>query len=139
MAIEYRLILEGEIPPEAMARGAFPEPSDLPAPEVAGRNTIWDLWDRFGFIMQTRISEDGDFSGESDGAVFFWRPARYTVLYFRLDKFSDFNPTENVKTIVSRVLESGDEDAAVLQNGDIIVLRLAGKLTKYGSGVNWKV
>jgi hypothetical protein len=140
MAVEYSLIVEGDIPPETIAGRAFPEPANLPAPEVLGQNTVWDLRDRFGFILQADTSENGYFAGESDGVRFSWEPARYTELYFRLDKFSDMaRATDFIQTIVSRVLESGAEDAVVLQNQEIIVRRQAGKLTKYRSGVNWKV
>jgi hypothetical protein len=140
MAIEYSLILDGEVPPAAIASRAFPEPSDLPPAQMNGLNTAWDFWNRFGFIMQTRTSEDGYFEGENDGALFSWEPQRYTVLYFRLDKFSDLaRTTDVVQTIVSRVLGSGQEDAAVVHNGQIILRRQNGELTKFGEGNAWNI
>jgi hypothetical protein len=62
-----------------------------------------------------------------------WEPPDYISLTFRLDKFADRTPTIiNMLTVIRRVLDTGTEDAALTQNGDILLqTRTANTLTKH--------
>ena len=132
MALEYRLTLAGDIPVEQVGRRAFPQPDERPTgtPPVLAA----DFLERYGFSVTVRAGREGYVDVETDnGGSWEWEPEEYVNLGFRMDKFADsqWNVT-NMLTVVRRVLQSGDEDAAFVLNGDVLLFtRFGGELVKH--------
>jgi hypothetical protein len=128
VAIEYWLVLEGDLAVDAITTTAFPDPSERPT-----ATGFADLYDRLGYGVTIRAGNDGYFQGESDPEVdWLWKPRRYVQMTFRLDKAHLQRALRNLLPVVARVLTSGSENAAFLLNGDYLLLsRTHGVLTKH--------
>ncbi|MDY7088627.1 MAG: SitI3 family protein, partial [Actinomycetota bacterium] len=94
-----------------------------------------DLNERQGFVLSVRAGRSRYVSAQGDQGWWEWEPSPYISAGFRLDKWADdFGwQIRNMLTIVRRVLDTGNEDAAFFFNGDELLLtRLGGVLTKTG-------
>lgn len=131
MALEYRLTLAGSTPPAQMAERALPVPVESPA-EIAPVLRA-SLYDTHGFAVTIRAGQRAYVSAESDSGLWEWEPATYVSVGFRMDKEADHEwEVVNMLTIVRRILETGPEDAALVFNGDVLLLtRLDGVLVKH--------
>jgi hypothetical protein len=138
MAIEYRLILAGRSPVEQVAERALPDPDERPAGPALP--LVADLFDRYGFEVTVRASENGYFDAESDAGLWEWEPADYVAVTFRMDKDADdHHALLNMLTVVQRVLNSGAEDAALILNGNWLLLtRFHGGLVKHRRDAWWQ-
>lgn len=135
MALEYQLVLPLDIPIVQVAERAFPDPVERPT----GTNPLHsaDLSDRYGFEISILAGENGYFDAVSDTGPWLWQPRSYVLLNFRMDKFADpARLVGNMLDVVRRVLDSGPEDAALLFNGDLLLLtRLGDNVAKHRR--NW--
>src|SRR4051794_20081641 len=121
MALEYTLTLGGTTPVNQVAERAMPDPGERPtgtAPLLAA-----DLYERYGFELVVVAGEDGYLPGAADDGSRDWEPAAYVALTFGMDKFAARGwVVTNILTVVRRVLDSGTEDAALVLNGDVLLL-----------------
>src|SRR5687767_6061253 len=121
MATEYRLILAGGTPVDQVAERALPEPDERPTgtpPLLAA-----DLYQRYGFELTVRAARNGYFDAESDQGMWEWEPDTYVAVTFRMDKEADPDwPVVDMLTIVRRLLDTGSEDAALVLNGNWLLL-----------------
>ena len=131
MALEYRLTLGGDTPPEQIAGRALPVTA-VADPEIAP--VLWaDMIDSHGFSVTIRAGKHGYVEAESDRDLFEWEPESYVSVGFRFNKEADREwAVVNMLTVVWRALQTGSEDAALVLNGDLLVLtRFAGILVKH--------
>jgi hypothetical protein len=138
MATEYRLTLAGSTPAEQVAERALPVPDERPT--GTPRLLAADLYDRYGFEVTVRTGENGYFDAESDSGMWEWEPPTYVAVTFRMgqDADPDRAPADMLQ-IVRRVLQTGPEDAALVLNGNWLLLtRHDGVLTKHRRDAWWK-
>ncbi len=131
MALEYRLTLAGTTPVDEVAARALPNLEERPTgtPPLLSKA----LFDRYGFLLTIHAGSDAYFDAMSDDGPWEWEPEAYVAVGFRMDKFADFRwEVRNMLTIVRRVLDTGTENAALVFNGDVLLLaRFDGVLTKH--------
>jgi hypothetical protein len=137
MALEYELTLAGSPPVAQVAERALPDVADRPT--GTARLLTRDLYERYGFHVSVSAGADGYVSAESDDGLWEWEPATYVSVTFNLNKVADRKPAvENMLTVVRRVLDSGTEDAALVLNGDVLLLtRLDGVLREHHRDTWW--
>ncbi|MBM2623452.1 hypothetical protein JIG36_48960 [Actinoplanes sp. LDG1-06] len=139
MAIEYGLVLAGGTPVEQVAARAFPVLDERPvgtAPLLVAA-----LNETYGFVVTVRSGASRYVEVVSDEGSWEWEPSPFTSVSFRFDKWADDIgwQVRNMLTVVRRVLDTGDEDAAFSFNGDILLLRrLNGVTTKHRRAEWWE-
>lgn len=115
---------------QRVAERAMPEPSEGPtgtAPLLSA-----DLRERLGFELTLRAGRSRYVSARGDDDWWEWEPSPYVSLTFHMDRSEHVQwQVLNMLPIVDRVLGAGIEDAALVLNGDVLLLtRLNGGLTK---------
>ena len=137
MSLDYRLTLAGAIPVEQIAERALPSPDERPtgtAPLLSVR-----LAERYGFDVSVHAGRNGYVDALSDNGEWEWEPADYVDVSFHVDKVTEMDVVAiNLLTVTRRVLNSGPEDAALVLNGDILLLaRFQGALVKHNHEKWW--
>ncbi|MDG4793474.1 SitI3 family protein [Micromonospora sp. WMMD1082] len=134
MAIEYRLTLAGPIPLEQVAELAAPNGVDESIRPGYPRLLGADLAHTSGYSLSIYAGSNGYLDAEDDdGSQWEWEPDTYVNIVFHMPK-DDFLPaaTPNMVTAVARVLAGRPEDAALILNGNWLLLtRVAGTLRKH--------
>ncbi|MFG1885991.1 SitI3 family protein [Micromonospora sp. NPDC049102] len=134
MGIEYRLTLAGDIPLEDLAPLVAPHDVEESTQPNYPRLLSADLREELGYTVTIYAGSNGYFDAEDDdGTQWEWEPDTYTNIAFDLRKN---DPPENVVptmvSAVSRVLASRQEDAALVLNGNWLLLtRDAGELREH--------
>jgi hypothetical protein len=138
MATEYRLTLAGNTPTVDVAERALPDPDERPVgtPQLLTAN----LYERYGFEVVVRAGQKGYFDAESDSGLWEWEPETYVTVNFRMEKNADSDRAlVNMLLAVRRVLLTGSEDAALVLNGNWLLLnRVDGVLVKHRRDKWWK-
>jgi hypothetical protein len=132
VALEYRLTLAGDT--------AVPDVVERALPEHAGTGESgFVLYEDRGFLLTVTSGRDGYFDAESDGDEYWeWEPASYVNVEFRLDKDHIADATRNMLDVVARVLATGAEDAALVLDGNALLLtRTDGAVRKHRSDTWW--
>lgn len=139
MAVEYRLTLAGDLPAEQVAARLMPDPADRPTADGSGVVLGVDLRNRYGFSLTVRSAVNGYVEAASEDGVWEWEPPAYVAVTFRMTKDGGYEEgLAHMLPAVSRVLASGPEDAALVQNGDWLLLtRLGGVLRKHRRAQWW--
>jgi hypothetical protein len=137
MAIEYDLTCSGDTPVNQMAERALPDPDDRPTGTAPLLSAALDA--RCGFGATILAGTNGYVDALSDDGSWEWEPSTYVLVGFRLDKEADRRwAVTNMLTVVRRVLDSGSEDAALVLNGDLLLLtRFDGLLVKHNRDQWW--
>ncbi|GAB7048356.1 SitI3 family protein [Catenuloplanes indicus] len=138
MAIQYTLTLAAALSVAELAARAMPEPAHRPI----GRDGLAtaDLYDSHGFALTVLTGKtNGYVEADSDLGVFEWEPADYSLVMFDLGKADRLaRPLAAMLTVVRRVLDSGDEDAVLVENDDVLLFkRFGGVLVKHGRPGFW--
>jgi hypothetical protein len=131
MALEYRLTLGGDTPPEQVAERALPVPAET-SPDIAP--VLWaDMMDSHGFSVTIRAGKNGFVEAAADQGVWEWEPDTFVSVGFRIDKNADHEwAVVNMLSIVWRAFQTGSEDAALVFNGDLLLLtRIDGVVAKH--------
>ena len=133
MAIEYRLTLAGSVPMEQVAALAAPEGVEESTRPGYPRLLGADLQHTSGYTISIYAGSNGYFDAEDDGSQWEWEPDTYVNIVFHMPKDDTLhNATPDMLTAVARVLAGRPEDAALVLNGNWLVLtRTAGTLTKH--------
>jgi hypothetical protein len=131
MATEYRLTLAGSTPVGYVAERAMPTPAERPTgtpPLLAA-----DLYDRHGFELTILAGRNGYLDAESDSGVWEWEPASYVDVTFRMEQNAESDrAVGNMLLVLRRLLDTGSEDAALVLNGNWLLLtRFDGVLVKH--------
>ena len=138
MATEYRLTLAGDPPLVEVAERALPEPDDRPAgtPQLLSAN----LYDRYGFEVVFRADSNGYLDAESDTGLWIWEPETSVSVRFRMEKTAGSDrATVNMLLAVRRILLTGPEDAALVLDGNYLLLnRVDGNLVKHRRDTWWQ-
>jgi hypothetical protein len=131
MALEYRLVLGGSATAGEVAKRAVPDSAERPSGNGALLSA--DLFEKYGFLLTVREGKNGYVEVQADGDSWLWEPHEYVSVNFRMDKFADLSwSVINMLALVRRLLDTGPEDAALVLNGDVLILtRLGGALAKY--------
>jgi hypothetical protein len=119
VAVFYDLILIGDLSADDFVARVYDDA--LPAPTFAPSNKarVADETQRFGFWLTLLEGTDGYFQ-DDDWEI---EPARYLDVEFRVDKDSPPEQVNvNVRRFVERALATGDEDAALINNGNTLLL-----------------
>ncbi|MGW0435513.1 SitI3 family protein [Micromonospora sp. NPDC003197] len=133
MAIEYRLTLAGDISLREVAELAAPEATEESS--LAGYPRLFsaDLYEQLGYAVSIYAGSHGYYDAEDDdGSQWEWEPEEYVNVGFRMRKndLSD-KGTPNMVAAVARVLDGRPEDAALVLNGNWLLLtRFDGVLRK---------
>ncbi|MGC4786303.1 SitI3 family protein [Micromonospora sp. DT178] len=134
MAVEFRLTLAGDIPLEQMAELAAPEATEKPTLPGQSRLLSADLYEQRGYAVSITAGSHGYYDAEDDdGSRWEWEPDTYVNVGFRMraDDMGD-KGIPNMLATVARVLDDRAEDAALVQDGNWLLLtRVAGTLRKH--------
>ena len=134
MAIEFRLTLAGDIPLEQIAALAAPEATEEPALPGYPRLFSADLSEQLGYSISINNGSNGYYDAVTDdGGLWVWEPDAYADIDFRLS-VGDMGKmgVPNMFATVARVLKARNEDAALVQNGDWLLLtRVNGIIRKH--------
>ncbi|MEW2383671.1 SitI3 family protein [Micromonospora sp. NPDC047707] len=133
MSIGYRLTLAGDIPLRHVADLAAPDATETPTP--AGHQLLSsDLYEERGYLVTISSGRNGYYDAEDDDdAHWEWEPEVYVDIGFdmRTDDMAD-KGVPNMVTTVARVLADRPEDAALVLNGNCLLLtRVDGTLRKH--------
>ena len=134
MAIEYRLTLAGNIPLEQVAALAAPEGVEESTLPGYPRLLSADLKHTSGYTISVYGGSNGYFDAEDDdGSQWEWEPDTYVNLVFHMPKDDPSGrATPDMVAAVARVLAGRSEDAALVLNGNWLLLtRTAGTLTTH--------
>jgi hypothetical protein len=131
MSIDYDLTLAGSTPIEQVAERAFPASAERPsgiAPLLSA-----DLNNRYGFVATVVGGQRGYVDVLADGGSWTWEPETYRQVGFSLDDDADRHwAIINMLTVVRQVLITGNEDAVLVLNSDILLLaRVGGQVTMH--------
>ncbi|WP_433349666.1 SitI3 family protein [Micromonospora sp. CA-111912] len=124
MGIEFRLILAGDPPVDEIAALTAAEPGEKPQPTTNPRLFTARLYDQRGYAITVRSGTHGYYEAETDGGTRWeWKPETYVNVTFsmRADDLAD-KAIPNMVTTVARVLAGRDEDAALIQDGNHLLL-----------------
>lgn len=141
MSVDYRLTLAGDIPVEEIAECAVPDSVERPRPwGNSGRLLGSDLYDQRGFGLTVRAGEAGYYEARDDGgATWEWEPDYYVNVTFEMSKDDLVDKgTPSMLAIVARVLAARPEDAALILNGEVLLLtRVDGAVRKHNRATWW--
>jgi hypothetical protein len=133
VAIEYRLTLAADIPLEQVAALAAPNATESSSP-AGNRLLSADLIDECGYSVSITSGSHGYYDAEDDGgAAWEWEPDRYVDVNFRMSKNDPTDRgTPNMASAVARILAGRPEDAALVLNGNYLLLtRVNGAVRKH--------
>jgi hypothetical protein len=138
VALEYDLILIGGNTVEQVAERAFPITEERPtgAPPLL-RSA--DIRDQYGFTVSVLRRQVGYVAVESDNGMWEFEPDAHVALTFYLDETADLDwSIANMLTVARRVLDSGNEDALLILDGDYLLLtRFGGSIVKHRRTTWW--
>lgn len=134
MAVEFRLTLAGDIPLDQVAELVAPEATEKPAPPGYPRLFSADLYERCGYAVSITAGSHGYYDAENDdGSRWEWEPDTHVNIGFRMraDDMGD-KGVPNMIATVARILTDRTEDAALVQDGNWLLLtRVAGTIRKH--------
>jgi hypothetical protein len=138
MAIDITATVLEKIDPAEIVARLYPDEATRPRFEVHGQVLIGDDRPGRGYTLYVAQGEDGyvEATAGDDGPVITKEPGEYGDVEFVLDKFKEPSVVDAaVLDMLARLLETGDEDVVVVQNGQILLLsRCDGELRRYEAG-----
>ncbi|MEU4570652.1 SitI3 family protein [Micromonospora sp. NPDC023956] len=139
MAIEYRLVLAGDITAEQLADHAFPDPTDRATFTPYANGLEGDLYDRYGFTVDVTVGRNGYVDVETDEGQWEWEPDPYARLNLRMNKETlTEQGIPHMLDVFARVLRTTTQDAALVANADyLLLLRRNGVVRKHRRGTWW--
>jgi hypothetical protein len=139
MGVEYALILAGDLPVQEVAECALSDAGERPTATMSPGHFSVGLYESHGFWLSVRSSRDAYFEADDDGSVWTWEPDTYLDITFAMGKDDQYEKrTSNMLAFVARVLDCRAEDAALVLNGDLLLLtRVNGVLRKHNRETWW--
>jgi hypothetical protein len=137
MSLSYRLTLAGHITTDQLAERAFPDPKERPS--GPGPTLFVDLHETHGFDVAVRSGRNGHVDAGTDDGDWEWEPDPFAAVSFDIDDVTDRKQlAANLMTVVRRILETGPEDAALVINGDYLLIgRFGGRVVKHSRDRWW--
>ncbi|MEU7399608.1 SitI3 family protein [Streptomyces albogriseolus] len=135
MAVEFRFTLAGDLPLDGMADLVAADVAERPRPSGTNPKLFSARpYDACGYALTVSSGSQGYFDAEADdGARWEWEPETYVDIdfYMRADDLVD-KGILNMMKAVARVLAARQEDAALVQNGNWLLLtRVGGRLRRH--------
>ncbi|MBQ1050812.1 hypothetical protein KBX50_20350 [Micromonospora sp. C51] len=124
MAVEFRLVLAGDPPVAEVAALTAADPREAPRPTSNPALLSARLYVQRGYAITVRAGTNGYWEAETDGeARWAWEPATYVSVTFsmRADDIAE-KGIPNMVAAVKRVLAGRHEDAALVQDGNYLLL-----------------
>ncbi|MFF3868821.1 SitI3 family protein [Micromonospora sp. NPDC001898] len=124
MGVEFRLIIVGNPPVEEIAALTAAHPDETPRPTANPGLFTARLYDQRGYAITVRSGTHGYYEAEiDDGTRWEWEPETYVNITFspHTDDLAD-KAIPNMITTVAKVLAGRDEDAALIQDGNHLLL-----------------
>lgn len=124
MAVEFRLVLAGSPPVGDVAALTAADPREVPRPGSNAALFSARLYDQRGYAVTVRAGSDGYWEAEADGeARWQWETVTYVSVTFsmRADEIVD-KGIPNMMSAVRKVIAGRDEDAALIQDGNYLLL-----------------
>jgi hypothetical protein len=133
MSIDYRLTLAGDIPLEHVAELAAPGATETST--ISGKRMLTaSFYEERGYGVDITSGTDGYYDAQDDDeSLWVWEPDAYVDISFhmRKDQLTEIG-VPNMLTDVARVLAGRPEDAALVLNGNWVLLtRINGTLRKH--------
>ncbi|GAA1604895.1 SitI3 family protein [Actinoplanes couchii] len=137
MSLDYRLTLATGLTAAQIAERAL-----LPVEAVSwgdGRALGANLSGTLGVDVTLRSARHGYVDADTDGEPLEWEPGPFVAITFGLGgSVRSGQAAANMIAVVRRVLETGPEDAALVVNGDyLLVARFGGHLVKHNHARWW--
>ncbi|MCM0676649.1 SitI3 family protein [Micromonospora phytophila] len=133
MAVEFRLTLAGDIPLGQVAELAAPGATETRTTS-GNRMLSAALNEERGYVVDVTSGIHGYYDAEDDdGSLWVWEPETYVDVdfYMRKDVLADRGIPHMLAT-VANVLDGRTEDAALVLNGNWLLLtRVGGKRRKH--------
>lgn len=135
MAVEFRLTLAGDLPLNDVADLVTADVTERPRPSgTRARLFSARLYDTRGYTLTVSSGSHGYFDAETDdGTRWEWEPETYVDIDFAMkaDDLVD-KGIPNMMKAVAQVLTARQEDAALVQNGNWLLLtRTIGELRRH--------
>ena len=131
MATEYQLTLCGDATKEDIAVRAIPDAAERPELTSSGRSLFADLYQQRALGLSIISGPVTYLNADSDAGAWEWEPAPYVGVDFRMDNDRLNDGQRSMLEIVGRLLASGTEDAALILDGNYLLLtRFDGVLRK---------
>ncbi|RKQ92068.1 hypothetical protein C8N24_1907 [Solirubrobacter pauli] len=119
MAVFYNLIIIGDTTADDFIARVYDDALPAPAFTPSNKAVAADETARLGFTLTLLETTDGYFQ-DDDWEI---EPPRYLDVGFRVDKDADPEQVRaNVDRFVDRALATGDEDMALINNGNTLLL-----------------
>ncbi|MEV7227352.1 SitI3 family protein [Polymorphospora sp. NPDC051019] len=134
MGISYRLTLGGDIPLRDVVEIAAPDAIETRTP-AGGQLFSSALYEERGYLISLSSGRNGYYDAEDDDGYWEWEPAEFVNISFDMAKDDQVvEGVSNMVVTVARVLAGRPEDAALVLNGNWLLLtRVAGALRKHRS------
>ncbi|MFY1703630.1 SitI3 family protein [Micromonospora sp. WMMA1923] len=136
MSVEFRLTLAGDLPLVDVAALTAATPDEQPTPSASPQLFSANLYDQRGYALSVHSGTHGYYWAEGDDdSPWEWEPDTYVNITFdmRADDLVD-KGIPNMVATVARVLAGRDEDAALVQDGNYLLLtRTAGTIRRHRS------
>jgi hypothetical protein len=138
MGIDYQLTLAGDCSPEQLMELAAPATTSTPSLDDGG-NLSLDLYQESGYLINIRSGTNGYFDAEDDGETHWeWEPSKYVNITFYMQKSEPSRGVSTMVATVAQVLADRPEDAALVLNGNWVLLtRTDGKLRMHHRSQWW--
>ncbi|WP_434740849.1 SitI3 family protein [Micromonospora sp. SH-82] len=140
MSVEFRLALAGEPPLHEIAAVTAISPAERPTPKAGDTLLTARLYDQRGYLLSVYSGTDGYYYAEGDNeSPWEWELDTYVNVDFdmRTDGLVD-KGIPNMVATVGRVLAGRREDAALVQDGNYLLLtRTAGVVRKHRQRQWW--
>jgi hypothetical protein len=138
MATEYRLTLSGETSKEDVAARAVADVSERPTPTASGQVLTTNLYQSRGLELDVTSGRGTYLEADSDTGNWHWEPGVCVSVTVRLDDERWEEGQRNMLEIVSSLLASGSEDAALILDGNFLLLtRFASVIVKHRRSMWW--
>lgn len=132
MALDYQLVLEGELTPEQLAVQVLP---DVPLSRFSRESGRWvlDEWSPYGLTLVLRAGRDGYVDASAWGDEWAWEPAVYGSISFRIrSSVDDWRvPVRRMVQVVGRALSTHDGTVVFQRDGSLLLLREHGVIREY--------
>ncbi|TDB88934.1 hypothetical protein E1091_14975 [Micromonospora fluostatini] len=132
MGVEFRLILAGAPPVDEVAALTAATPDETPQPASKPGLLIARLYDQRGYAISVRAGTHSYYGAQADNdALWEWEPDTYVNVTFslRADDLAD-KGIPNMAAAVLRILAGRSEDAALIQDGNYLLLTRTNGVTR---------
>jgi hypothetical protein len=138
MSLDYRLIIDGATDCQAIAERIFPGEVER-LDDNNERNLVGDFYATHGWSVNVVAHEQCYVDADAEGKQWQWELEASVAIYFDLDSSQIRLASESAAQAMARILATGPEDCAFVQNADwLLMTRFGGKICKYYQDLWWE-